>query len=132
MAEAASSLESALKADPSARPPLDGLVVVIEDARLAAESLAEEAAVSPSAVEGTLDRDLAREALALAHRLRQHLTQSDLAATRSLAALRTTLGPRFAGPFRELETCIDRLDFDAAATQLAGIESALARAAEEP
>ena len=53
--------------------------------------------------------------------LAEHVANSNLAARRCFAELKTLLGERLGGPGGELSACLDRLDFDGAGAPLATI-----------
>ena len=64
--------------------------------------------------------------LHIARQMREHLRENNLAAMSCFDELKSLANGRFSGPMQQLEQSLDRLDFEAARTHLASIETALA------
>jgi two-component system sensor histidine kinase/response regulator len=132
LAREAAALEKTLRADATARPSPAAFEAALREAEQGVATIAGSAAAAPEVKELPVDAGTAREGLPIVRQLRQHLAQSNLAATSTFAALKAVLGPRLPGPVRALEACLDRLDFDAALPHVAEIDAALGRAEQAP
>jgi len=130
VAEAAASMEAALKKAPETRPGLDEMAAAIDEVRRGATELALPAVENAGPTSVALPaQDVAHVALGIVGRLAGYLATSNLEATECMTELKTTLGPSLRGPIGELEACIDRLDFALAASHLDAIRSHLSEAA---
>jgi two-component system sensor histidine kinase/response regulator len=130
LAKSAADLEKTLRQDPAARPSLEPFMAALAEAEEGVAALATPSGPAATGPEPPMDAAVAREGLPLVRQLEEHLRHSNLAASATFAGLKGVLGPRLAGPVRELETCLDRLDFDAALPLVATIGEALSRAEE--
>jgi two-component system sensor histidine kinase/response regulator len=128
LAREAAALEKTLRHDAAARPSAAAFESALREAERGVAVIAGTAVAPPAEQELPVDAEIARHGLPIVRQLHQHLAQSNLAATSTFAALKTVLGPRLPGPVRALETCLDRLDFDAALPHVAEIDAALTRA----
>jgi CheY-like chemotaxis protein/HPt (histidine-containing phosphotransfer) domain-containing protein len=130
VAEAATSLEAALKKSREGRHSLDELSGAVDEIQRGSEVLrTAEADEKPRDDGAGIDRETAQAALPIAARLAEHVASNNLAATTAFAELRTALSGRTPSSLRELERCLDQLDFDAAGPHIARVSSELARAA---
>jgi two-component system sensor histidine kinase/response regulator len=129
VADSAAALERALKEAP--HRPLESaeLFAALAEVCSGAAALALPAPAPPAAPAPALDQDSARRLLPLLERLAEDLANSNLAATSSFAELKQQLGGSSPAALEQLEACIHRLDFEAAAAHLAGIRSKLAEVA---
>ena len=127
VASIAQALEAAIKKEPDKAPPLDEFGEAVEELqRGAAELTGAPPAQAPAERPA---RGVAEGALPIVGRLAGYLATSNLEATEAVAQLKAMLGPSMHGPLSDLEACVDRLDFAAAAARLDAIRAALSEAA---
>jgi two-component system, sensor histidine kinase and response regulator len=130
VAEAAAAMEAALKAVPGTRPGLDEIAAAIDEVRRGATELRPPAAERAPVEDAPLPAaNVAHVALGIVSRLAGYLATSNLEATVCVAELKNILGPSLGDAIGELEVCVDRLDFAAAASRLDEIRTSLAEVA---
>jgi hypothetical protein len=124
-----------MKKSREGRHSLDELAAAVDEIQRGSEALRGAAVPERPPDEGAgiergIERETARAALVIAARLAEHVASNNLAATSAFAELRTVLSGSLSGSLRDLERCLDQLDFDAAGPHIAKVSSELARAAE--
>jgi signal transduction histidine kinase/CheY-like chemotaxis protein len=123
VADQAAALETAARhGEPLALEPLASAIAE------ATQSIDEVTKILSATGEANAPRPIAGpKLLPIARRMRAHLDANNLAAMEVFDELKTAAAGRWPEPLRALESSLDRLDFGAASTHLATIESQLAR-----